>query len=236
MKVKTKIFSLVLAVLLIFPAIMLSACKEKTPEPEYAWGKTFKYDGVMISNKDSYSDGGMTHSDLIISEYNKNNLDFSKVSVNGIERDFSSLKGNNANEFYENICEFANTYLSSTLNSEFVVVFGSEEEKIVTIKGITYKLIPGMGTDYYNICSSSDTTKIVGSVCVDISKNINNFNTAGCVELSLYDTSIIAVSNCYMSIPTIEICFDPTADKTYNDDVVIETSLSMNFYPFLSKA
>ncbi len=231
MKIKNRFFSIVFAVLLVLPMMcLLSGCGGDEPIPkEYAWGKTFSYQGVFVANKGQYGMGGTPYGELLKSEYNKNNIDLEKVTINGETKDLTSAcKGMTADAFISHIDNLAKTMLEKKYEN-FVVKVGSEEEKTVTINNTTYNCVL-QGGDYYNIKENDNN---VGGFNSLISLDVDG-KTKGCLNLS-YNKFQDTYYNISMSFPTITICNDASADKNTNGDEVESTSISIQYYPYLSK-
>ncbi len=247
MREQNKKISFVMAIFVIFAAMFVLTACGGGDAPEYAWGKTFRYQGVMTDSK-RHSGGigeqkGSEQAVLIKNEYNNNNLDFANASVNGVKVDFTSLKGTNAEDFINKLDSFAANRMTEKYR-DFTVVVGTEEEKTITINNVKYALEKSeSGMDgAYNVVDKSDPSvpKFIAFCNVLISTNVEG-KTKGCLSLAggneffsdyNFDVKIV--------IPTIRISTDPSANRQVEivsgQEVVKSTSVSLIYTPYLSKA
>jgi len=250
MKSKKSILSFVLALCFIIPAMFfMTACGGDDGSgnyvAEYAWGKSFNYQGVMITDKNQYGPGGSTKVNLIKSEYNniisgnESNLDFENATINGVKFDLTDYKGANANEFINNLDQIAKLRFEQ-MYAGYSIVVGSEAEQTVTINGVLYNLVKTNNANEYQVweVDAQEGDSFVALLCSEISINIDNL-TKGCLYLDFVSSKFFAdyYDDVQIEIPTKEICYDGTANKTYGENnEITSTSVSICYTPYFSKA
>ena len=233
-----KILSLVLTICMFIPCVFaLSACGDKNIS-EYAWGKTFTFQGVMIdtkNNSQANAEGvkGSLFVDLIKNEYNNNNLDFANAEINEVKFNLTQYKGANANEFIKNLDTIAGDKLGKKY-ANFKVTLGSEEEKTITINDLPYSVQQDNGTFYCIIDNKNPDVKLAFFDPL-ISTDVNG-KTKGCLGL-LFGNNLFS-DRCFeirITIPTITVSNDPSAEVDIIDGEIVSSKVSLTYTPYLSK-
>lgn len=231
MKNKKRIFSFVLSLLLIIPAFFcLTACGGDDNKTEYAWGKTFTFQGTVLDDKNSWGNNSTnTKLDLMKLAYSNNNLNFVETTVNDTSKNISESKGNNVNEFLNNLDTIARQTLASKYK-DITFVMGSEQElTLKIIKGNNEKTYSLVKTQlaFYNIVDESGTQ--IGYLNSELERNSNtDGNLFIIITSSAYFSDFMYY--CKISVPTITPITDGSADLEYLEDGTVGESSISFFY------
>ena len=237
---RKKICSFVATILLlIFAVFLMTACFEEETPPEYAWGKSFTFQGVFIDNKETRygNESGSPIAELLKKEYNKSNLDFANATVNGVKYDLTAQKGANADEFISNLDALAKAKLYEKYKG-FKVTVGTEEEKTIKINDKVCNVVKTEGAPMCYVADQSGTN--IGTFDPLISANVNG-KTKGCFGLMLFATQFDDLyGDVWIDIPTIEISSDMSVEKQLEfingTETVVSTSVRLHYIPYFSKA
>lgn len=236
MKNKKRIFSFVLSLLLIIPAFFcLTACGGDDYKTEYAWGKTFTFQGAMLDDKNNWGNNSTNSKlDLMKLAYSNNNLNFAESTVNDTSKNISESKGNNVNEFLNNLDTIAIQTLANKYK-DFSFVVGSEQElTLKIIKGNnekTYSLVKTQQT-FYNIIDEEGTQ--IGYLN---SKLERNNKTDGNLFMIITSSAYFPdfAYNCKISVPTITPITDGSADLEYLEDGTVgKNSISFTYTAYFN--
>jgi len=235
MKNKKKIFSLTLSIMLMITAIFcLTACGDNY-KPEYIWGKTFTFQGVMQDDRSNWGNNSTNSKfDLMKQAYNSNNLNFAEATINGETRNLSDSKGGNVNVFCDNLDTIARQALTNKYKN-FTFVVGSEQE--LTLKIIigedekTYKLVKTQQI-FYNIVDEEGTQ--IGYLNSELTTNDNTKGNLY-VCLTYYTFFSDSAYDCKISVPTITPIEDGSADLDYLEDGTVGKScISFTYTAYFS--
>ena len=224
MKTKNKLLSLALSVMIMLSTcICLAGCGKKYT-PEYAWGKTFTFQGTIQNDKQNYgNDSKNTKLALMTAEYNNHNLKFDSATVCNNTQDLTSICGNNATEFINNLDAIALQKLTEVYQNLTIVIGSKEELSIKIINGSdekTFKLVNSNLT-MYNI--EDEAGKQIGSIDVEISRYVIN-NKANNLYINLYNYFASDSYDCKIIVPTKTPITDGSADKDYAEDGTLTAS------------
>ncbi len=243
MKNKIWIKSLVLALCLIIPALFLSACGSDNSSTggnssggnsssgnNYAWGKTFTYQGTTLNDYDSFGgNNGTPRAQLLKEEFDKGNLDLENINLFGNPQDLSIIyESKSADEFLADLTSRMESKLL-TLCRDVTIVVGTEAEKTITVKNKTYTLVEdGEGTNFYKLVDENAADSSVlyqGMMCSILTSDASGQDLKSGLNISVFDGDIDEV---IIKIPTLTKINDGTAE-TVNDRSFISISLKPYF-------
>lgn len=246
MKLKNKIIGLILAFVLIVPTMLLVACGDDADKVEYAWGKSFSYQGIMNDTReyrygDGTGNGGSTIIDLIKQEYSKGNLDFANVEINDVATDLTSNKGSSVEDFFNKLKNIADTKLRAIYNG-ITFKIGTEEELTFAVNDKVYSVRKGEGAGFNQVYDEALPAFTYLALFTDDIYHQYNNAPAGNLNLQITYMAIISPSladtayNITIKIPTKTICADQSAFKeTDEKGQVVSTYIMIQFNPMFSK-
>lgn len=228
----------VLALFLMIPLMLISACGGDNYVKKYAWGKTFTYQQAYTTNLENAKNNGSKIGDLLKAEYD--HLDLAKASIDGKETDISSIKGSNYEQFIKDLSNLINTeFIKSYQN--IIIKVGNQEENKITINNKTYNISTGeFGPYSYKILPQDTTSGInyIGYFEYVLINTPNSTDSKYLFNISTFGEEIENINRISVSIPLDHTIEDPSADDILDSSTgeKIGSKIFIDFIPYFCEA